>query len=103
MGIQLPESVRPSIFGSKPRNTRNSVQQTISKEENIKQSVGDASDQFTVTDIACGLGMFREEKTMSRVIQELRRVHANKIIQTNVRNGKVFQYYYSIKQTKQQQ
>lgn len=61
-------------------------------------AIGDASDQFTVSDIANSLGMFREEKTISRVLQELRRVHSTRIQQINVRNGKVFQYYYSIKQ-----
>jgi hypothetical protein len=55
------------------------------------------ADQFTVTDISNSLGMPHEEKTVSRIIQELRRVHSKKILQTNVRNGKVFQYYYTIK------
>ena len=57
----------------------------------------DMADQFTVTDISNQLGMPHEEKTVSRIIQELRRVHSKKILQTNVRNGKVFQYYYTIK------
>jgi hypothetical protein len=42
--------------------------------------------------------MHREEKTISRVLQELRRVHFQKIQQINVRHGKVFLYYYSIKE-----
>lgn len=44
------------------------MQTSLLKDEQLKQSIDEASDQFTVTDIACGLGMFREEKTMSRVV-----------------------------------
>jgi len=54
--------------------------------------------QFTTSAISNALGMGNEEKTMSRVLIELRRVHASKIMQINVRNGKIFQYYYFIKQ-----
>ena len=54
------------------------------------------SGQFTVTDISNALGMCSEEKTMSRVLLELRRIHERKIQQINVRNGKIFQYYYFI-------
>ena len=52
--------------------------------------------QFTMSDISNALGMSKEEKTMSRVLLELRRVHAAKIKQVNVRNGKIFQYNYYI-------
>ena len=54
------------------------------------------ADQFTVTDISNALGMSNEEKTMSRVLLELRRIHKDQISQINVRNGKIFQYYYYI-------
>ena len=37
------------------------------------------SGQFTVTDISNALGMCSEEKTMSRVLLELRRIHERKI------------------------
>lgn len=40
--------------------------------------------------------MSNEEKTMSRVLLELRRIHSKQIQQINVRNGKIFQYYYFI-------
>lgn len=63
----------------------------------VKEEVSNLQDLYTVTDIANSLGMHREEKTVSRVLQEVRRVHSAKIQQLNVRNGKVFQYYYSIK------
>ena len=46
-----------------------------------------------MTDISNALGMVNEEKTMSRVLQELRRIHSKQIQQINVRNGKIFQYY----------
>ena len=49
-----------------------------------------------MTDISNALGMVNEEKTMSRVLQELRRIHSKQIQQINVRNGKIFQYYYFI-------
>ena len=68
MGVPSNIEARSEAFGSKLRNTRNSMQPSLIKDEQLKQSIGDACDQFTVTDIACGLGMFREEKTMSRVI-----------------------------------
>ena len=54
--------------------------------------------QFTVTAIANAMGMHKEEKTISRVLYEVRKVHTN-IKQLNVRNGKIFQYYYFINQS----
>lgn len=45
----------------------------------MQASLRENTDQLTVTDIACGLGLYKEEKTISRVIQELRRVQGNKI------------------------
>jgi len=49
-----------------------------------------------VTDISNALGMAKEEKTMSRVLSELRRIHSKQISQINVRHGKIFLYYYFI-------
>ena len=42
--------------------------------------------------------MHKEEKTISRVLYEVRKVHNAEIKQLNVRNGKIFQYYYFINQ-----
>lgn len=46
--------------------------------------------QFTVSAIANALGMHKEEKTISRVLHEIRKVHSSTIKQLNVRNGKIF-------------
>jgi hypothetical protein len=35
--------------------------------------------QFTVSAIANALGMYKEEKTISRVLHEIRRVHSKEI------------------------
>ena len=56
----------------------------------------DAQEYFTVTDISNMLGMAKEEKTMSRVLSELRKIHSKQISQINVRKGKIFLYYYFI-------
>ena len=53
-------------------------------------------EHFTVTDISNMLGMAKEEKTMSRVLSELRRIHSKQISQISVRKGKIFLYYYFI-------
>lgn len=69
-------------------------------ESELVQVSKDATDgwQFTVTAISNALGMYKEEKTISRVLNEVRKVHTNEIKQINVRNGKIFQYYYFINQ-----
>ena len=63
------------------------------KEEEIQDTT-----QFTISDLANSLGMHREEKTISRILIELRKIHSAKIQQINVRLGKVFLYYYAIKE-----
>ena len=67
--------------------------ETVKEEQYIQP---DHSKHFTVTDISNAIGMQHEEKTMSRVVQELKKVHKNKVQHISVRNGKVFQYYYYI-------
>jgi hypothetical protein len=52
--------------------------------------------KFTISDISGALGMAKEEKTMSRVLNELKKCHP-RLQQSAVRNGRVFQYKYYMK------
>lgn len=51
---------------------------------------------FTLNDIARNIGMPREEKTLCRVMQEIRKVHADDISEKANRYGRKFQYTYKI-------
>jgi len=52
--------------------------------------------KYTISDISGALGMNKEEKTMSRVMNELKKCHPQ-ILSSAVRNGRVFQYKYYLK------
>lgn len=52
--------------------------------------------KFTISDISNALGMNNEEKTMSRVLAELKKSH-RQIESAAFRNGRVFQYKYFLK------
>ena len=52
--------------------------------------------KYTISDIASALGMAKEEKTLSRVLNELKKSHP-RIQQSAVRNGRIFQYKYYLK------
>ncbi|CDW77868.1 UNKNOWN [Stylonychia lemnae] len=52
--------------------------------------------KYTISDISVALGMNKEEKTMSRVLAELKKIHKD-IESSAVRNGRVFQYKYYLK------
>ena len=52
--------------------------------------------KHTISEISQALGMLKEEKTMSRVLTELRKVHSE-IESSAVRNGRVFQYKFFLK------
>jgi hypothetical protein len=52
--------------------------------------------KYTISDISGALGMNHEEKTMSRVLNELKKCHPQ-IMSSAVRNGRVFQYKYYLK------
>ena len=49
--------------------------------------------KFTISEISGALGMCKEDKTMSRVLNELKKCHP-RIQSSAVRNGRVFQYKY---------
>eukprot|EP00347_Sterkiella_histriomuscorum_P013500 403364481 len=66
--------------------------------EHLQQRDG----KYTISDISVALGMTKEEKTMSRVLAELKKVHRG-IESSAVRNGRVFQYKYFLKGVQQQQ
>jgi hypothetical protein len=60
---------------------------------------GTEDGKFTITDISVALGMTKEEKTMSRILNELKKCHS-KIQSSAVRNGRVFQYKYYLQGVK---
>ena len=49
--------------------------------------------KFTISQISSALGMNKEEKTMSRVLAELKKNHP-RLQSSAVRNGRIFQYKY---------
>ena len=57
---------------------------------------GGEDGKYTISDIAGALGMSKDEKTMSRVLNEIKKCHP-KILSSAVRNGRVFQYKYYLK------
>lgn len=66
------------------------------KEDQSINQLSDFDGMFTISDISNALGMYKEEKTMSRVLAELKKTHAQ-IESSAVRNGRVFQYKYFLK------
>lgn len=74
------------------------IVKTQSVSKHMKEEEIQDTTQFTISDLANSLGMHREEKTISRILIELRKIHSAKIQQINVRLGKVFLYYYAIKE-----
>jgi hypothetical protein len=52
--------------------------------------------KYTISDIANAMGMHKEEKTMSRIMNELRKSHKD-IESSAVRDGRVFQYKYYLR------
>lgn len=56
----------------------------------------DFDGKYTISDIANALGMRKDEKTMSRILTELKKVH-KQIDSDAVRNGRIFQYKYYLK------
>ena len=54
--------------------------------------------KYTISEISTALGMSKDEKTMSRILAELRKNH-KEIESSAVRNGRVFQYKYYLKNT----
>ena len=57
---------------------------------------------FTLSDLSNAIGMNSEEKTMCRVLQEIRKTHKN-IQEKPNRYGKKFQYTYHLQRTNQLQ
>lgn len=54
--------------------------------------------KFTLSEISAAIGMHKEEKTTGRIMNELKK--SNPLIQSSaVRNGRVFQYKYFLKDT----
>lgn len=54
----------------------------------LQEAISEAG-KFTISEISGALGMAKEEKTMSRVLNELKKYHP-RIQQSAVRNGRVF-------------
>jgi len=54
--------------------------------------------KFTLSEISAAIGMHKEEKTTGRIMNDLKK--SNPQIQSSaVRNGRVFQYKYFLKET----
>ena len=54
--------------------------------------------KYTLSEISAAIGMHKEEKTTGRIMNELKK--SNPLIQSSaVRNGRVFQYKYFLKET----
>ena len=52
--------------------------------------------KFTISEISSAIGMRRDEKTMGRIISEMKKCHPE-ILSSAVRNGRVFNYKYYMK------
>lgn len=63
------------------------------KETPLGEHAGTEDGKLTISEISSALGMSKEEKTMSRVLNELKKCHP-RINSSAVRNGRVFQYKY---------
>lgn len=59
------------------------------KEMPVGEQAGAEDGKLTISEISSALGMNKEEKTMSRVLNELKKCHP-RINSSAVRNGRVF-------------
>ena len=76
-----------------PRQTRKSLRNQPNEVESSKKETINTQGCFTLSDIANSMNMQSEEKTVSRVLAELKKVHKNVAEKAN-RYGKKFLYTY---------
>lgn len=89
-----PNALRESYLDTGNITSDDEAQSTKQNEFTEIQEDG----KFTISEISGAMGMQKEEKTMSRVLNELRKCNPQ-IQSAAVRNGRVFQYKYYLQNT----
>jgi hypothetical protein len=103
--IRTLERKMPGQFKLKEDQAENSEHDLEESQDEIKAACTNRNSQeqemqmlqtqgfFTLSDISAALAMNKEEKTMSRILQEIRKVH-KRIAEKANRYGRKFQYTY---------